>query len=704
MRPRCVSALCLAALVCLIGSSVAGAQETRSLRLAGRTELARLADLASDQLGITVVYAPSQLSETVTIRSRNAITPDDLWTLFNEQLGARGFTTIASPDTGVYEVVPLREASQRVRPVEAEAPLPQPVPGYISLITSTSPLTPEDAIAIIRPLLTPQTGQTAAIHSTDRLIISDQTSRALLALEEFARHQREVASFDVRSIDVAPHESASVVAAIEAMSEFMSAGRQGRITRGARDSSVLVIAPPEEWTHWSGLVQTVTAEDAESPEVYAVPGLGGARLRGVLQEVALAAAPETTEFRAFENPVSGSVTVWAPREVHLLMRSVVEDLLAMPGAAPEETAVVAVHHRGASELRSQLMDVLRDDTLTSPLGVGGMRSDARSEASIDNETEATPYSADQTPPRLRVTVDESSNSLVLTGTPAKLDEARAVVSMLDTPVTQVMLEVRLVSLTESETFDLGVELTKTEIDGDTISRISSLFGLGLGPNADSLPGAGAGLTGVVFDPGDFSVLVQALSTINDGRTLSAPRVLVGNNESADFNSVLEQPVVSINASDVVATTSFGGFEPAGTTISVQPQVLAGDRLNLSYSVSLSSFVGESSSPSIPPPRQQNQLSSSVTIPDGHAIVVGGIELTSSGEAESRLPLLGEVPWLGEAFKSRSRTRNRTRFYVFIRATIHRDELLERLKYTSRRTHDELGLPDGWPELKPVILR
>lgn len=700
MRPRCVSALCVAVLVCLIGSSLAGAQETRSLRLAGHTELARLADLTSDQLGITVVYAPSQLSETVTIRSRNAITPDDLWTLFNEQLGARGFTTIASPDTGVYEVVPLREASQRVRPVEAKAPLPQPVPGYISLITSTSPLTPEDAIAIIRPLLTPQTGQTAAIPSTDRLIISDQTSRALLALEEFNRHQREVASFDVRSIDVAPHESASVVAAIEAMSEFMSAGRQGRITRGARDSSVLVIAPPEEWAHWSGLVQTVIAEDAESPEVYAVPGLGGARLRAVLQEVALAAAPEFTEFRAFENPVSGSVTVWAPREVHMLMRTIVEDLLAMPGAAPEETAVVAVHHRGASELRSQLMDVLRDETPASSFGLGGMKS----EASIDSEIEATPHSPDHSPPRLRVSVDESSNSLVMTGTPAELDEARDVVAMLDTPVTQVMLEVRLVSLTESETFDLGVELTKTEIDGDTISRISSLFGLGLGPNANTLPGAGAGLTGVVFDPGDFSVLVQALSTINDGRTLSAPRVLVGNNESADFNSVLEQPVVSINASDVVATTSFGGFEPAGTTISVQPQVLAGDRLNLSYSVSLSSFVGESSSPSIPPPRQQNQLSSSVTIPDGHAIVVGGIELTTSGEAESRLPLLGEVPWLGEAFKSRSRTRNRTRFYVFIRATIHRDELLERLKYTSRRTHDELGLPDGWPELKPVILR
>jgi len=69
---------------------------------------------------------------------------------------------------------------------------------------------------------------------------------------------------------------------------------------------------------------------------------------------------------------------------------------------------------------------------------------------------------------------------------------------------------------------------------------------------------------------------------------------------------------------------------AGTTITVKPQVAEGDHLVLDYAVSVSTFVGEPADPALPPPRQENQLQSIVTVPDGYTVVVGGLERLSEG--------------------------------------------------------------------------
>src|SRR5690606_28612935 len=115
-------------------------------------------------------------------------------------------------------------------------------------------------------------------------------------------------------------------------------------------------------------------------------------------------------------------------------------------------------------------------------------------------------------------------------------------------------------------------------------------------------GDATGFSGVILDPGEFSVVVRALETVNEGRSVSRPRLLVDNNQRATFDSVVQQPVVSVNAGDTVSTTSQAGFEPAGTQITVTPRIANGDHLVLEYAVVQSAFVGESASPGITPPR------------------------------------------------------------------------------------------------------
>jgi general secretion pathway protein D len=85
-------------------------------------------------------------------------------------------------------------------------------------------------------------------------------------------------------------------------------------------------------------------------------------------------------------------------------------------------------------------------------------------------------------------------------------------------------------------------------------------------------------------------------------------------------------------------------------------------------------------------------------------VVGGLELESDSTSTSQIPLLGDVPLVGELFKSRSTGKSRTRFFVFIRAAVLRNANFEDLKFISERDAAGIRVPDGFPEVEPRIIR
>ena len=262
------------------------------------------------------------------------------------------------------------------------------------------------------------------------------------------------------------------------------------------------------------------------------------------------------------------------------------------------------------------------------------------------------------------------------------------------------------TLTDAETRDLGVELQRMGTNGETRSKLGSLFGLGsLDPSEQAIPAlSGTGAAGVVLDPGSFSALVRALETVNEGRTLTIPKVLVTNQQAAELNSVLQTPFASTNASTTVATTSFGGTQDAGTQITVTPRLTEGDELSLDYTITLSSFVGEAASPALPPPRQENKLKSTATVPDGFTVAVGGLSIESEGAASSRVPLLGSLPLVGKLFESSSQSKSHSRFFVFLRCSVLRQERFEDLRYLGATDLAAARVDEGWPKVKPRIIR
>jgi general secretion pathway protein D len=139
-------------------------------------------------------------------------------------------------------------------------------------------------------------------------------------------------------------------------------------------------------------------------------------------------------------------------------------------------------------------------------------------------------------------------------------------------------------------------------------------------------------------------------------------------------------------------------------VQVTPQITDGDRLLVQYQVSLSTFVGDSADPNLPPPRQETKLASQATVPDGYTVVLGGLEVETETDAETRVPVLGSLPLLGALFKSRSKTSQQSRFYVFLRCSVLRSTSFEDLRYLSAPALATAGIDDGVPVVEPRVIR
>jgi general secretion pathway protein D len=218
---------------------------------------------------------------------------------------------------------------------------------------------------------------------------------------------------------------------------------------------------------------------------------------------------------------------------------------------------------------------------------------------------------------------------------------------------------------------------------------------------------GTGFNGILLAPDAVNAVVQALATDSNAKVLAAPKILVNDNATGTLASVLGVAFTSVNASDTVATTSFAGYATAGTTVTITPHISEGEHLQLKYSVTLSSFTDDSTSSStagIPPPRQDNTITSEITVPNGYGVVVGGLKRRDHTYTASKVPFLGDLPVLGYLFSLRRESNSESTLFVFIRPLILRDDKFQDLKYLSDRELNLAELPGNLPDSEPIAMQ
>lgn len=720
-----------------------------------------MVDLSAERLGLSIDYDASEIKGTITIRAAEPFMDAELWELTNRVLASRGFASVELPGSRgrMLSIVKLADAPGLGRFEETTR---DHIAGYVSIVIRINHQPVKSIVDAVKLVLSKPSGSVTDVGLGGLVLIGDlkpKVDEAIRLIEMLDVPSRQTLIEKIDAEFVGPTSLAALVSAAAAARDAVAgAAAKGKVIASPESNAIVLICPPDEADFWRGLVVRFDQRETVVTKTYSPRHFGVVEV-GKLIEQASRDAKEASQrgssdqWRLVVDELTNTLIITGTPSEHERVAAIIDRLDSVPIEARRPLKTFEIRNRSVKdivEVLTRLMEAgvlegAQETTSMQPPPPGEARSVERIPAppsavggsGISRATSELTASPDQAPtlrgsgvagvtnnrfqgpipatssskptntPQAPLTLaaDEGTNILIAVGEPRLLAQLSDLIRRLDVRQPQVMLEVMMVNLSESDTLDLGAELKKIEVSGSTTISLSSLFGLGTPASGipPSIP-AGRGFSGVVLSPGDFSVVIRALQTLNNGRTLSLPKVLVNNNQQATLDSVLQQPFVSTNASDTVATTSFGGTDNAGTVITIKPQIAEGDHLILEYTITLSSFVGEAADPSIPPPKQSNNLSSVVTIPDGYTVVVGGLELSNEADAISQVPLLGSVPLLGEAFKNRSVSQNKSRFFVFIHSEVLRHENFEDLKYLSDVDAARLGIDDDWPDVEPRVIK
>lgn len=307
-----------------------------------------------------------------------------------------------------------------------------------------------------------------------------------------------------------------------------------------------------------------------------------------------------------------------------------------------------------------------------------------------------------------VVPDAETNSLLIAASRTRYEELRSMITRLDRRQDQVLIETALIELSGRDFLDIGVDLGLADVPGlgalggfgVTNFGLSTLEDMDLDGVPESLiPIRQSGITAGILSGDDFSlpVLLRMIEESRNSNVLNVPSVLVNNNGSALVESIEEQPTSTITANGGVSgqtQENFNGYEPAGITMRISPSISASRYLRLEVFLEVSSFLGVVQG-AVPPARTTRTIETTVNVPDGDTMVIGGIILDNHNTTRQQIPFLGELPIIGGLFRRTSDTLDRTALYFFVTPHILHDadfaDLAELSYIKKMEAADTIGL-------------
>ena len=326
-------------------------------------------------------------------------------------------------------------------------------------------------------------------------------------------------------------------------------------------------------------------------------------------------------------------------------------------------------------------------------------------ASIQAEEKSSIKGRQSTSRDISIESHEDSNALVITAEPDMMRSLEDVIRQLDVRRAQVLVEAIIVEVFEGDGTTLGVQWAnekgggtqfnngvvgigslavginqaqdKTLVDsitttsnGDTVvvptekSQLGDLSGL-----ASLLGGVNGLLLGGVKD--GWGAVLQAVSTDTNSNLLATPHLTTMDNEEAFFIVGQEVPIITGSTTGSNNANPFQSVDrqEVGIKLKVTPQINEGDAVQLLIEQEVSSVSGATSVDVI---INKREIKTSVIVDDGGTIVLGGLIDDAVQESVSKVPLLGDIPILGNLFKSTSTSVSKRNLMVFIRPTIIRD--------------------------------
>ena len=287
-----------------------------------------------------------------------------------------------------------------------------------------------------------------------------------------------------------------------------------------------------------------------------------------------------------------------------------------------------------------------------------------------------------------VTIDTRTNTLIVKDTAETISNIRDLISKIDIAVKQVMIEARIVSATDTFSKELGVKWgilsqgaasNRNLLVGGNLSTIDSLKTYTTATNADGTTypvysgltaannlsvnlGAANPAGSIAFGLLSISDLLldlelSAMQADNKGEVISSPKVLTADKQTAKIMSGTQIPYQEASASGATSTS----FIEAALSLEVTPNITPEGRIGLDLSI-------ENGSPTIingATAVSKDSIKTNVVVDDGQTVVLGGVFKNTLGNDVTKIPFLGDLPYVDRFFKRTSKSNNKQELLIFV---------------------------------------
>jgi general secretion pathway protein D len=656
----------------LITAQIAHAQVTLNFVNADIDQVAKAIGAAT---GKTIIVDP-RVKGQLNLVSENPVPEDQALKTLQSALRMQGFALVQ--DHGVLKVVP-----------EADAKL-QGVPTYVGntpvargdqVITQVFVLKNESAnnlLPVLRPLISPN-NTVAAYPANNTIVVTD-----------YADNVRRIAQI-IAGVDTAAGQSVTVVPlknanAIDIAAQLAKMLDPGAI--GSTDATLKVSITADPRTN-SLLIRASNGARLAAAKELARQLDTPTTMPGNMHVVALRNADATKLAKTLRGMLgkgdTGSSTGGS------------NDANAFnQGGGSSSGGGLSTGTSGTPPLPSGLGS---SSSSSSPYGGGGTGSGGGAYGSSGGLLGGDKDKSEDNQPGGMIQADAATNSLIITAAEPVYRNLRAVIDQLDARRAQVYIEALIVELNSNTNANLGIQwqvangtvLAGTNLATGTGNSIVNLTA------AAAATGATGGLAGAlatqnlqqglnvgwvhnIFGVQGLGALLQALSQTADANVLSTPNLITLDNEEAKIVVGTNVPIQTgsySNLTSATATSAFNTYDrvDVGLTLHVKPQITDGGILKLQLYTEDSAIVnGTTNAATNPagPEFTKRSIQSTVLADNGEIIVLGGLMQDNYQVSNSKVPLLGDIPWIGQLFRSEQKTRNKTNLMVFLRPVIIND--------------------------------
>ena len=597
------------------------------------TDIHSLISTVSKQTGRNFVVDP-RVKAKVTVISTDPVNADGLYEVFLSVLQVHGYSAVPAGD--LIKIVPDVTAKQGPVPIlgEGEDSTDQLVTQVIPVINVPA----AQLVPILRPMV-PQQGHLAAYAATNSLIITDRSSNIQRLMEI------------IRRVDKPDNEEIEVV----------------RLNHAAA----------------AEIVNTLTSLQRNN--------IGGPQGPGATQLV----ADERTN----------SILISGDRAVRVRMRGLIAHL-DTPIQSGGNTRVVYLRFANAEDIVNILQGVSQGQAKvgTSPPAEGGggiaQPTPAAQQQPANNgnvppvqnqpptqNNAVRPRSAAETgESNVDIQADPNTNSLIITAPPDEMQNILAVIRQLDIRRAQVLVEAVIAEITEDNTREFGINFLLDGSSNDVPVGFSNLgdatseaLGIAGALSTGTLPpslGNGVSLALGRFGTGDvdFGFLVRAIASDADNNILSTPSVMTLDNEEAEI--IVGQNVPFVTGTQLSANNNnpFQTIErqDIGLTLKVKPQINEGNSIKMELEQEVSGVNTTALTGASDITTSVRSIKTTVLVEDGQTIVLGGLIDDQIQEVEEKIPLLGDIPVIGNLFRYRSTQKSKQNLMIFLHPRIMRD--------------------------------